>query len=126
MSLDGGVLGVLGRGGRRPRASWPGRRPPDPRRKPIEDVEGFDQWTAPAIRIDSDDATVLAGVDGEAMELPAPLDIRSCREDCGCIVPVGTPDAPGAARRALLSREAIGNLVEIAGGVAPGPFGDDS
>jgi len=35
------------------------------------------QWTASTVRVDSPAERVPAGVDGEAVELPAPLDFRS-------------------------------------------------
>ena len=123
VSLDGGVLGVLVVAAADPdelaraaRAVALGSA--------IEDVDGLDQWTTPSLRIDSNDARVLAGVDGEAMELPAPLDIRVVPGGLRVIVPIGTPEPP-APTAGLLSTQAIGNLLEIAGGVAPGPFGAD-
>jgi diacylglycerol kinase family enzyme len=92
---------------------------------PIEKVEGFDQWTAPSLLVDSDRGSVLAGVDGEAMELPTPLEIRIVPGGLRVLLPVGTAEAPESLPP-LLSVEAIGSLVEIAGGVASGPFGDDA
>ena len=90
----------------------------------LEHVAGCDQWTAPELRIDSAAGSVLAGVDGEAMELPTPLVIRVVPAGLRVVVPVGTP-APPAATDRLLSVQALGSLLEIAGGVDQGPYGDD-
>jgi diacylglycerol kinase family enzyme len=93
--------------------------------RPIDKIDGFDQWTAAELRIESSASHVLAGVDGEAMELEAPLLIRIVPAGLRVIVPVGTAEAPETLP-GLLSIEAVGGLFEIAGGVAPGPYGDDS
>ena len=124
VSLDGGELGVLVIA-----ASDPDELSRGARRTtmgvPLENVEGFDQWTAPALRVDSDDATVLAGIDGEALEMPVPLDIRVVPGGLRVIVPVGTPDTP-VPTPSLLSLESIANLVGLAGGVSPDPYDDRS
>jgi len=91
----------------------------------LEQVDGCDQWTAPELRIESGGATVLAGVDGEAMELPAPLVVRIVAGGLRVVVPLGTPASPAATDR-LLSIQALGSLAEIAGGVESGPFGEDA
>jgi diacylglycerol kinase family enzyme len=91
----------------------------------LEQVPGCDQWTAPALRIDSGQAQILAGVDGEALELPTPLEVRIVPGGLRVIVPVGTPATPAPTDR-LLSVQALGSLAEIAGGVDAGPFGDDA
>ncbi len=90
----------------------------------LEDVAGCDQWSASELRIDSAAGTVLAGVDGEAMELATPLVIRVVPGGLRVVVPVGTPAPPTATER-LLSVQALGAMVEIAGGVDRGPYGDD-
>ncbi len=90
----------------------------------LEHVPGCDQWTAPELHVDSAGATVLAGVDGEAMNLPAPLLIRVMPAALRVVVPVGT-SAPPATTERLLSSQALGSLLEIAGGVDQGPYGDD-
>ncbi|MGZ4692434.1 MAG: diacylglycerol/lipid kinase family protein [Acidimicrobiales bacterium] len=119
ISLEGGVLGVLVLA-----AADPDELARAARRTtmglPLERVEGVDQWTATSIRVDSDDATVLAGIDGEALEMATPLDIRIVPGGLRVIVPVGTPETP-APTPSLLSLEAITNLVSIAGGVPPAP-----
>ena len=124
VSLAGGVLGVLvvaasdaDQLARATQLAALGRS--------VEKIDGFDQWTAPEMRIDSSSGHVLAGVDGEAIELPAPLLIRIVPTGLRVIVPVGTAEPPESVP-SLLSIESIGGLFEIAGGVAPGPFGDDS
>ena len=91
----------------------------------IDDIDGLDQWIEPELVIDSDAGTVLAGVDGEAMELATPLTIRIVPGGLRVMVPVGTPE-PSAPMPSLVSVDALGRLLDIAGGVAPGPFGDDS
>ncbi len=115
VSLDGGVLGVLVIA-----AADPDELTRAARRTtlgvPLEKVEGFDQWTATSIRVDSDEATVLAGVDGEALDLPTPLDIRIVPGGLRVMVPVGTPETPEPTP-SLLSRESVTNLVAIAGGI---------
>ena len=90
----------------------------------LERVPGCDQWSAASLRVESGQPAVLAGVDGEALELPSPLDIRVVPGALRVIVPVGTPATPQATDR-LLSAQALGNLLEIAGGVDRGPFGED-
>ena len=91
----------------------------------VEKIEGFDQWTAPELVVDSTGGSVLAGVDGEAMELDTPLVIKVVPAGLRVILPVGTAEPPEVVP-SLLSAEALGNLFEIAGGVATGPFGDDA
>jgi diacylglycerol kinase family enzyme len=124
VSLTGGVLGVLvvaatdtDQLARATQQAALGRS--------VEKIDGFDQWTAPELRIESSSSQVLAGVDGEAIELPSPLVISIVPAGLRVIVPVGTADPP-ASLPSLLSIESIGGLVEIAGGVTPGPSGDDS
>lgn len=123
VSLDGGVLGVLVVA-----ADDPAQLTATMRRLAlgagIERTDGVDEWTTESLRIDSTDAVVLAGVDGEAMELAAPLDIRIVARGLRVIVPVGTPETP-AATEPLLSTQALANLLTLAGGVDVGPFGDD-
>jgi len=119
VSLDGGVLGVLviaaedpdelSRGARRTTMGVP-----------LVKVDGFDEWTSTSIRVDSEDGKVLAGIDGEAVEVPTPFDIRIVAGGLRVIVPIGTPDSP-APTPSLLSIESIANLVGIAGGVPPEP-----
>jgi diacylglycerol kinase family enzyme len=120
VSLSGGELGVLVIAAADAEELSRGARQTT-RGKAIEDVAGFDSWTAPAIRIASDDPTVLAGVDGESMELPAPLDITIVPGGLRVIVPVGTPDEPEPTP-GIFSRSAIANLVQIAGGLSPDPY----
>ena len=91
----------------------------------LEQVPGCDQWTATSLRIESGRPTVLAGVDGEAMELPTPLEVRVVPAGLRVVVPVGTPATPATTDR-LLSVQALGSLLEIAGGVSAGPFGEDA
>ncbi len=90
----------------------------------LERVPGCDQWSGTELRIDSDSGTVLAGVDGEAMELATPLVIRVVPGGLRVLVPVGT-SAPPATTDRLLSAQALGSLLEIAGGVDDTPYGDD-
>ena len=124
VSLDGATLGVLviAAADAVELSAAPGRPPgarPD-RRTSRASTRG----PARSIRVDSDDATVLAGIDGEAMEMPAPLDITIVPKGLRVIVPVGTPDVPEPTP-AMFSRESITNLVQIAGGVSPDPYEDD-
>lgn len=119
ISLEGGVLGVLVIAAADPDELTRGARRTT-LGVPLEKVDGFDQWTATSIRVDSDDATVLAGIDGEALEMAVPFEIRVVPGGLRVIVPIGTPDTP-APTPSLLSREAIANLVGLAGGVSPGP-----
>jgi diacylglycerol kinase family enzyme len=90
----------------------------------LEHVPGCDQWSAPELRVDSAGGSILAGVDGEAMDLPTPLLIRVVPAGLRVVVPVGT-SAPPATTERLLSSQALGSLLEIAGGVDQGPYGDD-
>jgi diacylglycerol kinase family enzyme len=123
VSLDGGVLGVLVVA-----ASDPAGLAAAVRDLAlgagIDAIDGLDQWSAPTLRVESDGPVILAGVDGEAMELPAPLDIRVVPRGLRVIVPVGTPEPP-APTEPLLSTQALGDLLALAGGVDTGPFGDD-
>ncbi len=91
----------------------------------LEQVPGCDQWTATELRIDSGQPEVLAGVDGEALTLATPLVVRLVPGGLRVIVPMGTPATPATTER-LLSAQALGSLLEIAGGVDQGPFGDDA
>ena len=117
VSLEGGELGVVVVAAADPDELAQGARR-TAMGVPIEKVSGFDQWSAPSIRIESDDPTVLAGVDGEALEMAVPLDIRIVPGGLRVIVPLGTPETP-ASTPGLLSFESITNLVSIAGGGTP-------
>jgi diacylglycerol kinase family enzyme len=90
----------------------------------LEQIDGCDEWTAPSLRVDSAHPTVLAGVDGEAMQLDAPLVIRVVPGALRVIVPAGTPGPPAPTTK-LISVQALASLAEIAGGVAAGPYGED-
>jgi diacylglycerol kinase family enzyme len=71
------------------------------------------QWTATSVRVDSPVQRVRAGVDGEAVELPAPLDFRSLPGALRVRVP--WPSAVPADAR-LLSRATVSRLWTVARG----------
>ncbi len=123
-SLTGGVLGVMVVA-----VSDPDELAAAARRltlgSSIEEIDGFDQWTAPSVVLESHHATAAAGVDGEAMDLAVPLDVRIVPGGLTVLVPVGTPATPAPISR-LLSVQALGSLLDIAGGVDVGPFGADA
>jgi len=123
VSLDGGELGVLVVAAPDPAALAAAVRNLALGAS-IERIDGLDEWTAPTLRVESSEPTILAGVDGEAMDLPSPLEFRLVPKGLRVIVPVGTPEPP-ADTEALLSTQALSDLLSLAGGVDVGPFGAD-
>lgn len=61
----------------------------------ISRFRGFQQWTSPTLRIDSA-RPVSVGVDGEALCLPPPLELRSLPAAVGVRIPVHAPGVPPA------------------------------
>jgi len=74
------------------------------------------QWTASIVRVDSPAERVRAGVDGEAVELPAPLDFRSLPGALRVRVPMPSTFRPDSR---LLSRATVRRLWMIARGDGP-------
>lgn len=87
--LDGGELGVIVLAIKDARALSDGvdRLIADPTAR----VDGFRQWCAPRFEVDSKDAKVLTGIDGEALQLDAPLRFESRPGGLRVLVPPGTP-----------------------------------
>jgi diacylglycerol kinase family enzyme len=52
--------------------------------------DGLKQWSCPTLRIESDDDKVLAGIDGEALQLDPPLEFKIVPGGLRVLVPVGT------------------------------------
>jgi len=123
VSLDGGELGILVVAVSDPAALAAAMRNLA-LGAGVDRVHGLDQWTSPSLRVESGKAMILAGVDGEAMDLPSPLEIRVVPRGLRVIVPMGTPEPPAPADL-LLSTQALGDLLSLAGGIDIGPFGDD-
>jgi diacylglycerol kinase family enzyme len=108
--MDGGVLGV-GAVTRLPEAGSVSS-------VTLGDLRGLHEWETSSLRIESDDETILAGVDGEALEFPAPLDITISTRRLRVLVPAGVRPGylpPGEAIAARLL-----DLAEI-GGHLDGP-----
>ena len=87
--LDGGELGIL------VMAVKDSRTIPRAVERLIADptaaVDGFSQWCAPHFHIRSGDAEVLAGIDGEALQIETPLRFESRPGGLRVLVPPGTP-----------------------------------
>jgi diacylglycerol kinase family enzyme len=71
---------------------------------PTAQVDGFFQWCAPRFHVSSGDAKVLAGIDGEALQLDAPLRMESRPRGLRVLVPPGTPREVAPPNVALDSR----------------------
>ena len=80
--MDGGVLGALALSGVPSGA--------DADTVTTAQVGGRSEWVAPSLTIESDDAQVVAGVDGESMPLSAPVQLRSVPRALRVLVPAGT------------------------------------
>lgn len=85
-------------------------------------VPGRSEWAAPTLTIESDDAQIVSGMDGESVELAAPLELRSVPRGLRVLVPAGT--RPGYLRPAqafearLLDLAALATDVDEAAGYA--------
>jgi diacylglycerol kinase family enzyme len=85
---------------------------------PTARVDGFRQWCAPRFEVDSGDAKVLTGIDGEALELDAPLRFESRPGGLRVLVPPGTPRQV-APPRIPLGSELFNRLWNVAHGHEP-------
>jgi diacylglycerol kinase family enzyme len=61
---------------------------------------GLKQWACSSFRIESDDEKVLAGVDGEALQLKPPLEFAIVPQGLRVLVPAGTR-SPAPKRRTV-------------------------
>jgi diacylglycerol kinase family enzyme len=76
----------------------------------LSDLAGRQEWTAPGVIVDSDDASIPAGLDGEAVQLDAPVDLRNVPGGLRLLVPAGA--RPGYVAP---SQQAVERLLDIAG-----------
>nr|WP_235947885.1 diacylglycerol kinase family protein [Candidatus Frankia alpina] len=81
----------------------------------INRFRGFHQWTSPTMRIDSA-RPVSVGVDGEALRLPPPLDLRLLPAAVRVRIPLHAPGTP-AARPGVWGM--LPSLIRIAAGRSP-------
>ena len=75
----------------------------------LRDIAGRQEWSAPELVLDSDDETIQAGADGEAIELPAPVHLRSVSGALRVLVPRGARPgyiAPG--------EQVVASLLDVA------------
>ena len=105
--MDGGVLGV-GAATRLPEAGSVGSIT-------LSDLRSLHEWETSSFRIESDNETILTGVDGEALEFPAPLDITIRPKGLRVLVPSGVrpgylPPGEAIAARLLDMAEIGGQL----------------
>jgi diacylglycerol kinase family enzyme len=85
---------------------------------PTAETEGFQQWCTLCFEIDSKDAKVLAGIDGEALQLEPPLQFESRPGGLRVLVPPGTPHQVAPPQVALDS-DVFKRLWDVAHGRAP-------
>jgi hypothetical protein len=85
----------------------------------LEDLRSLHEWETSSFRIESDGETILAGVDGEALEFPTPLEITIRPQQLRVLVPAGVRPGylpPGEAIAArLLDLAEIGGHLDGAG-----------
>ncbi len=78
---------------------------------------GLREWTATSFRVDASGTTVRAGVDGEALEVPAPVVLRIRPKELRVLVPSGT--RPGYISRSQQAAVELFDLVSLAGEPEP-------
>jgi len=76
----------------------------------LRDLAGRQEWTTPELTLDSDDESIPAGLDGEAVQLNAPVELRSMPDGLRVLVPAGT--RPGYLPP---SQQAVERLLDVAG-----------
>jgi diacylglycerol kinase family enzyme len=114
--LDGGELGALAM------AAIPSGVAAD--EVTTAQAVGRSEWTAPSLTIDSDDAVIVAGLDGESVQFAAPLQLRSIPRGLRVLVPAGT--LPGYLRPAEAFAARLLDLADLTGSDEgeTGPTGD--
>ncbi len=75
----------------------------------VKDYHGWQQWTCDTFRIESGDATVPAGIDGETVELTPPLEFEIKHRGLRVLVPEGTRPAAAPTPK-LLERGSLMRL----------------
>jgi diacylglycerol kinase family enzyme len=75
----------------------------------LRDLTGREEWSTPELVLGSDDDSIAAGVDGEAVMLPAPVHLRTVPGGLRVLVPAGTRPGYVAPRQ-----KAVANLLDIA------------
>jgi diacylglycerol kinase family enzyme len=115
--LDAGVLGIVtvsvDRAGDLPTlitAQITGR---------LAAFRGYHTWEAPEFVVNSGDALVDVGVDGESLRLPPPLRFRTLPGALRVRVPLDAPGAPPAAAAPRGMRRSAGALFRILAGLPP-------
>ena len=108
--MDGGVLGVSAVTSL-PEAGTVGSIT-------LSDLRSLHEWETSSFRIESDNETILTGVDGEALEFPAPLDITIRNKGLRVLVPAGV--RPGYLPPGEVIAARLLDMVEI-GGHLDGP-----
>ena len=76
----------------------------------LRDIQGSQEWSTGELVVDSDDETVQAGVDGEAIALPAPIRLRSVAGALRVLVPRGVRPGYIAPRQ-----QVVASLLDVAG-----------
>ena len=81
----------------------------------VRRFEGWSQWTAASFEVDSE-ARIAAGIDGEALELEAPLRFRIAPGALRVRLPAGAPGLSPAALAPGFTRSSVRALWDIAVG----------
>ena len=84
----------------------------------LSDLRSLHEWETSSFQIESNDETILTGVDGEALEFPAPLDITIRNKGLRVLVPAGV--RPGYLPPGEVIAARLLDMVEI-GGHLDGP-----
>ena len=79
----------------------------------LDDLRSLHEWETSSFRIESDGETILAGVDGEALEFPAPLEITIRPQQLRVLVPAGV--RPGYLPPGEVIAARLLDLAEIGG-----------
>ena len=82
----------------------------------LSDLAGWHEWEASSFRIESDDEQILAGVDGEALKFPAPLEISIRPKRLRVLVPAGVHPGYLPPREVIAAR--LLDMAEIGGSFA--------
>ena len=86
----------------------------------ISHFRGYEEWAAPQLEIDSREPLINVGVDGEALQLPAPLRFRSLPGALRVRTPVDAPGAAGTSAPAGVGN-AANALLRVLTGRSPRP-----
>jgi diacylglycerol kinase family enzyme len=82
----------------------------------LSHYHGYREWTAPSFEVSSGRPTLDVGLDGEALQVPTPLQFRSLPGALRVRIPVDAPGVPASRVGPAGAGKAVAALVRVAAG----------